>query len=477
MGFLNIVTNEVKAAVGYQQSFEELLENRDVTRALTFMQDHSGRSADNLTKYRVDTHEVMNRKDRAVFDKKGNFLRWSKRWKIPVPYQEYINEMAVVFLYGRPVKWIQTSEGTDDAFKAFQDLIVKTRFNSVVRQAKRVAGAEGISAILYRVYEKDGKPELMLKCLSKEDGDDIYTIKDQYGKLKAAAWGYSLTDAGNKTVYHVDIDTGEKIYKCKRGNMGWEVDVRDNPVGKILFLIFEQQPEAASVQPMIDRVEHLGSTDADVNDRFSNPAMVASAEVLNSLPKQEEEAKLYILKNGGKVEYLTWDQASQSKTNEFNRLDSNIYNKSFTPNVDLDTMSKLGNTSAKAMQKIMMLAEVKADRHKETHDGYMSRHANLFKAILGNVLDYVHKGQYDTLAVDHEFQQPFGDDASEFLADVLKQYGQGALSLQTTLELSYLVKSPQKELEVLKQEKEEAFKQQQELLKAQSVQDAFDTAE
>ena len=63
------------------------------------------------------------------------------------------------------------------------------------------------------------------------------------------------------------------------------------------------------------------------------------------------------------------------------------------------------------------------------------------------------------------------------LNDVLKQYGQGALSLQTTLELSYLVKNAQKEYEQLQQEKQEAFEQQQELMKAQTMQDAFGAAE
>lgn len=64
---------------------------------------------------------------------------------------------------------------------------------------------------------------------------------------------------------------------------------------------------------MIERSEIMESTDADTNDRFSNPAMVATSEILNSLPKSEEEAKLFILKNGGDVRYLTWNEASESK--------------------------------------------------------------------------------------------------------------------------------------------------------------------
>ena len=63
-----------------------------------------------------------------------------------------------------------------------------------------------------------------------------------------------------------------------------------NPIGKIPVLLFEQETEHADVQPMIEREENMESVDADVNDRFANPAMVATAEILNSLPKSEEEA-------------------------------------------------------------------------------------------------------------------------------------------------------------------------------------------
>lgn len=41
---------------------------------------------------------------------------------------------------------------------------------------------------------------------------------------------------------------------CKRGNIGWEVDTYDNPVGKIPVLLFEQDPEHSDVQPMIERL-------------------------------------------------------------------------------------------------------------------------------------------------------------------------------------------------------------------------------
>ena len=477
MGLLDTIKNEVKAAIGYQQTFTELLQAKDVSRALGMMHDCSQEAANNLREFNVKTHKINERQDRAVYDKKGNFLRWSKRWKIPIPYQTFIKEIALVFLYGRPVKWSQLSEGTDDAYQNYIKLMEEIRFNAHVRECKRAAGAEGRAAMLYHVYQDEGKPKLLLNVLSKANNDDIYIINDQYKRLTTFAWGYYLTEAGNKTVYHVDIYTKDSIYLAKRASMGWEVIVTPNPVGKIPVLLFEQEVEHDGTQPMIERTEALTSTDADVNDRFANPAMVATAEILNSLPKAEEEAKLYILKNGGKVEYLTWDQASQSKANEYERLDKHILSKSFTPNIDFDNMKNLGNLSAKAIRKVMLLAVIKAEKRKETHDGYMNRHASLMMAIMGNVLDYANKAQYDALQLGHEFQEPFGDDVSETLNDVLRQYGAGGLSTQTMLELSYLVKDAQKEMELIKQEQLEKMEKEIERQKELNKIDVFGQGE
>lgn len=474
MGLLTTISNDIKAAVGYQQSFGELLDAKDVTRAVAMMHSCAETAALHNKEYDIATHKVMERKDKAVLNKKGEFLRWSKRNKIPIPYQAFINEIALVFLYGRPVKWVQKSDNTDDAYAAYKELMSQVRFDSAIREAKRAAGREGAAAILYHTYkDDDGKPKLLLNVLCRKNNDEIYYIKDQYKRLQAFGWGYYLTEAGNRTIHHVDIYTSHTVYRCKRDRAGWEVIVTKNLIGKIPVLLLEQEPEHSCVQPLIDQTEKMESVEADTIDRFANPAMVATAEVLNSLPKAEEEAKLYILKNGGDVKYLTWNEASESKQKQFDRLDKHILSKSFTPNIDFDNMKSLGNLSAKAIRKVMLLAVIKSERHKEQHDGYMNRHVSLTLAIMGNVLDYVHKSQYEALKVGHEFQEPFGDDVSDTLADISKQFNDGALSRETYVELSYLVKDAKAEIERIKQEEAERLEQQKEL----NQMDVFGNAE
>ena len=181
MGLINYIKNEIKAAVGYQQSFEELLDSKDVSRALAMMSDRSELAVKNLEEYNISKHKIQDRKDRAVYDKKGNFLRWSKRHRIAIPYQQFINEIALVFMYGRPVKWLQDTDNTDYAFGKYKDLMKEIRFNAAIRECKRAAGAEGCAAILYHVYrDTENQPRLLLNVLSKSNNDTIYTVKDQY---------------------------------------------------------------------------------------------------------------------------------------------------------------------------------------------------------------------------------------------------------------------------------------------------------
>ena len=73
------------------------------------------------------------------------------------------------------------------------------------------------------------------------------------------------------------------------------------------------------------------------------------------------------------------------------------------------------------------------------------------------------KAEYEALQLGHEFQEPFGEDVSDILADISKQYNDGAISRQTYVEMSYLIKDAKTEIERLKQEDLEAIAKQQEL--------------
>lgn len=447
--------SKVKSALGYQQQFEEMVLAGNITGALSMMQNDLPKQLAALKEYQLHKHAIMERPDKATYDEDGNFTGWVKRWKLPLDYARYINEMAVVFIYGRPVQWLQNSTGTDKAYQAFTDFIKHTHFNARIRQAKRLAGAETKSALLFHCYQnKEGKADCLIKVLAASLGDTLYYIKDPYDRLVYFARGYQIRERGSRSVQCVDIYTDDYIYHCKAGGIGWTVEREVNFCGKKPVILFEQEVEWTGANELIERQEYIKSRTADVNDYMADPALVATADVVQGLPDKDTENKLYVLAEKGDLRYLTPDTASELKKQESEDNEKHIFRDTFTPNIDFDVMSKLTNVSAKALKQMMVLANIKADMRKETHDEMLGRIANLIKAILGRVTCIELAAQVESLLVEHQYQEPFGEDVAEAIANAVKVKNAGGMSEETFVELNPLVRDKEREKKRIQKEQE-----------------------
>lgn len=466
MVFFDILRNSMNSILGRKQEFEELLAARDIDAVRSQMTTHGAEAIAALKEYNTQTHSVMLREDKILTDKKGNMRKKVKVAKLPIPYQQYINEIALVFLYGRPVKWQQLSDGTDEVFEKFQDLLKRTRFDSKIRECKRLAGIETESAMLFRIFKDDKtcEPDVQIRVLAKSKGDDIFTRFDQYENLISVAWGYRVKEKGNKVVEHFDIFTPEVIYRCTHGSLGWDVQTEQNFIGKIPIVLFQQEKEWNGVEALIEREEHIASRTADTNDYFADPVAVFDADAIKNLPEKDAVGKSLYVKSGQKtteaMHYVTWDSAPESKKDEIEWLQNQILTNSFTPHITLDTLKSLSTLSAKALRTVMMLADIKAAKRKEKHDELLDRTASLLLAIIGNVLDVSLHAKCEEASIGHEFQEPFGDDVSDDLTDIAKALDAGILSTETAVEMNPLVKDVTREMERLKAEQEERQQQQ-----------------
>lgn len=461
------ITDGLQKISGRKQDFIQILESGDIETAKNEMEDNSLEVLEALEEYSTQTHKVAKREDKLITDENGNFVGKKDVWKLPVPYQVYINEMALVFLYGRPVKWVQTTQGTDEAYQSFCNFINKTRFNSKIRQAKRLAGSETESAMLFRVYRDDnGKGAAQIKVLAKSKGDEIYTRFDQYENLVAFAWGYYVKE-GMETVYHFDVFTNEKNYLCKRTGKGWNVEIEKNIIGKIPAIYFRQKKEWAGVEQLINREEHIASHTADTNDYFADPIAIIGADSIVGMPQKGAANKTLIVEGDTDInnvaKYLTWDNAPQSKKDELEWLESQILSKSFTPNITLETLKSVSQLSAKALKTVMMLADVKANKNKEVHDEMLDRTANLIKAIIGNVLEIRLKSQLEKMDIRHEWQEPFGEDVADAIGNLIKAVDGGILSQESGIEQNPLVKDPINERKRLEGEQQSRAEQQRDI--------------
>lgn len=459
MYLFDLFRNYLNALVGNNQQYEELLAAHDISAVKDKMETRQAEALACLKEYDTAQHAVMNRPDKIITDKKGRFVRRDEVWKLPVPYPVYINEISLVFLYGRPVKWTQQSEGTDNAFEAFKDVIKRTRFDSKIRQCKRLAGAETESAMLFRVFrDDDGQPDVQLRVLARSKGDELYTRFDQYENLLSFAWGYYVKERDDRVVYHFDIFTKDATYRCAKRNIGWDVETEPNFIGKIPVIYFRQDKEWKGVEQLIHREEYIASRTADVNDYFADPVEIISANVVKNLPEKKEAGKLLITNDEQGVDnaakYLTWDSAPQSKKDELEWLQAQILSKTFTPNITLDTLKSVSQLSAKALRTVMMLADIKAAKHKERHDELLDRTASLITAIIGGVLDVSLADECRELVVGHEFQEPFGEDIQTDLDNIIKAVDAGILSTETATELNPLIRDHLTEMRRLSEESE-----------------------
>ena len=440
--------------------FDALIARRDIDGVMSKMDSRREQTEEALHEYRIYDHKINERQDKVIVDKDGNYKRTIKRWKLPIDYPKYINEIALVFIYGQPVRWGQTSEGTDDAFDAFTNLLKDVHFDAKVRQCKRYAGAETQSAMLFRVFKnKHGKPDCQIRVLAKSKGDGIYSRWDIYGNLLSFGWEYYLKDGGD-TYRHFDLYTDKVIYRCKMAKGGWEVTPEENLIGKIPVILFQQEKEWAGVEPLIYREEYIASKTADVNDYFSDPMLVLDADIIKNLPDRDDENKTLIKQSGSNAQaaasYLTWDSASESKRQELEWLQKQILSKTFTPDITFEQMKGLSNVSGKALKQMMVLANIKAAKHMETHDEMMDRVAGLVLSIIGNVLNLSLKKQCEKAVITHEFSDPFGEDATEILDQISKAKDGGFLSQESAVEQSPTTKNVKTEMKRLKADAEAA---------------------
>ena len=468
MSFFDVLRNSINSIAGRKQEFDELLAAKDISAVIEQMTSRQDLITDAMKDYDTFQHPVNFREDKIVTDKQGNFLRREPVWKLPVPYPVYINEIALVFLYGRPVKWSQLSEKTDNAWAAFQDVLKRTRFDSKIRQAKRLAGAETESAMLWRVYkDSDGNPDVQIRVLAKSKGDDIRVRCDIYENIISIGWGYYLKEDNNNTVYHFDIFTPNVIYRCRRAAMGWDVVEEENLIGKIPIILFQQEKEWAGSEPLQHRSEYIASRTADTNDYFADPIAIMDAEVIKNMPEKKDANKLLITKGQDGVDkaakYLTWDSAPESKKAEVEWLEDKILTMTFTPKISLETLKSVSQLSAKALNTVMLLANIKANRRKESHDELLDRTANLIKAIIANVLNVSLAAECKDLEVGHEFQEPFADDISEAITNIVKSVDGGIMSTETGVSLNPLVKDAPSEIKKIEAEKAEAAQRQRDL--------------
>lgn len=452
---LNQFKNKVLNTSGIEGSLYRLLSERDVDKALNLFQNHTDEVDQAIKEYNPQTHKIMSRRNKYRKNDRPYITE-----KLPRTRQKYINEVELFFIFGKPLRWT-LSDGDAKAYKLFLDFIRDSRFDSKMRQIKRLAGAETECAKLYHLYNENGKIGVKTVILARSTGYELRPLFNQYGDLVAFAYGYRTKNSEGKTQRHWEIETADNIFECTQGDLEWSVNTRPNPTGRINVIYYRQPKAWDGVEPRLEREEMLDSKVGDTNNYFADPVAKASADVIQSLASPETTGKLIQLNGSNSVfDYVNPPQSSELRKSEQDNLEKSILFDTFTPDFSFDNMRGFGTVSGAAIKNAMILGFLKADNRKEIYSELIDRDKNLILSIL----EYMNPdmaAKIKQLQISFEYTEPFAEDNQSEKDFVLRVYQAGLVTLETAVQLLSLTANPEKEIKAIKEQA--AQKQAQEL--------------
>ncbi len=419
---------------------------------------------ENLKQYNLE-HKILDRDDKTVGT--GENQRLIETWKLVVPFQKKIVNLATAFLFGSKVNLVldsEENESTKKAFRALKRVWKKCKLDYHNRELARTVFSETRAAELFYIEKLAEEKKIRALLLSKKKGDDIYPHFNEYGNLVAFTRKYKVKSGDGKTVERVDIYTDEYVYQAIKGENDWEVTKEPNLIKKIPVIYYEQEAaEWSDVQSLIERVEDLISKTADTNDYFASPAVVSKGK-LKTAPEKGEVGKFFQLlpeKVDGKpfygdLEYLTWDSAPENIKQEYDILKDLINYMTASPDLSFNNVKGVSDLSGIAMKFMFFDSILKAQNKEEIFGEGLERRINLLKQIM-SVANVNDAGALKELEISVEFQEALPENIQEMVEMLsVAVGGKPVISQEGAVKRNPMVENAEKEIENLKEESKQA---------------------
>lgn len=436
--------NKTLNVLGVERDFLQLLQDKDVNKALQLMTNNEEKVDKALMEYFPDKHAVNNRPNK-IRKSQSDYISI----KIPRKRQKFINEVALFFLLNNRVKFTLKDKQKNEEYKVFNEFVRSIHFHTLLRQCKRLAGAETQSALLFHIYKKeDNTPECQPLVLSRCKGYDIRTLIDQYNIMRAFAYGYK-TKQGNKTVQHWDIQTDKFIINCTHQTVGWNVEILPNPTGKINAVFVEQEKEWEGVQPLCDREEDVMCRLSDNNNYFSDPIAKASADVIDNMTSPETIGKFIQMEGDSVFDYITPPSMAEGWRMEKEDLKSAILNDSFTPDFTYEGIKGYGTLSGAALRNSLVIGYIKRSQNLETWEIAVERMKSIIVSFLRLKYPLL---KWDGFDVSVEFTDPFEETQEEKMQMLTTAKSNGIISTRTAVQMMSLVDDVDEELSLIEKE-------------------------
>lgn len=331
--------------------------------------------------YQIANHAVNDKNKRPdkvinvpVFNKDGDQTGVEPKTvylnRITLPYQKLIVKRRVFFENLKDVKIYSQTDENSSLVEKVKDIREDVKYSFKIKEiSKRVKSELQAGELWYKVGD-----EYKLKVISPALGYFSIPVFNEYGDMTHFVISYEVKDIAGNTVQRMDIYDQTNITRFVNG--AYE-KVEAHGFKKIPIIYYAiPTVEWADVQPIIERLETLVSTFADVIDYNGSPLTIIKGDLM-TFANKGEAGKNIVIEKDADVKYLTWDQEPEAIKLEITNLVDYIYMFSNTPDMSAKEMRGLG-VSGEAFDRIFLDAQLAA---QDNLDGYlgegMQRSVNL----------------------------------------------------------------------------------------------------
>ena len=390
--------------------------------------------------YNVEEHDIFTNKtkypDKLVETEEGTSTVAINR--IGLSTQKTIVDKAVAFSFARPVSYIFSDEKKAQTIK---DILRKNKSVSLTREcAREVYSMTHTAEIWYPVKIEAGESvtgetwRLRVLHLKASKGDVFYPVFEN-GDMVAFVRDLERKNEEGQKEKVKEIYTAESKITLTNTGSWIETGREKNVIGKIPVAYASQDDtEWSNVQTMIDRMEALVSGHAEVNDYHFAPKLKSSG-VIKGFAKKGEKGAIFEMEDNASLEYLTWNQGTESLKLEYDTLRKEVYALTQTPDISFENMMSLGQISGIAAKYFFMDAHLKVEMKREIWDDYLIRRINIIKAYIGKLIDTAQESALDELDIDIQINPYIIDDLGGKIHDFALAKNSNIISLRQIIKM------------------------------------------
>lgn len=369
-------------------------------------------------------HDRTQRRDRVIETDNGSFIEEAAR--IALPLEALLIDRINQFTFTIPVKReymnIEDSEDRKAIAFAMEKIYEEVDIDAVnIARGKDYFTTCEMFTLWYTVSSPNTlygfESQYKLKCRTFSPQDDnvkLYPIIDEYGDMVVMSVAYKGRVA-DEDVDFFETWTKDRHYRWKsKTGEGWTDEIYETiaasgieygnevSIGKIPGIYaWKKEPTVREGTTELRKdAEYKHSEQSDILAYNVAPLIKVVGKMLGD-EKKYESRRLIRVEQGGNVEYVSWNQATQAADSHTQRNIDWFWMFNQMPDVSFKNLQGMGNIGYDARQMMFTDAFLRVGEESKPLLQFMRRESNVIKAFLKEMNKRWKPEDIDAITVRH----------------------------------------------------------------------------